>query len=235
MPSQETVSIYAVGDVAVTRDNPESAFTQTLSILNEPDILFGQLEATLSQKGTPKTESAQRPHPAIGAVLKSAGFDVMSFASNHVSDWGAEGLLDTLEIARQNGIALVGAGREINEARQPAIIEKKRVKVAFLAYNSILPPGFWATDDRPGCVPIRVRTFYEPAEPFQPGSPAEVFTFAYSEDVQAMVEDINKVRSVADVVVVSMHWGIHFMAAKLATYQKEVGHAAIDAGADRTI
>ncbi len=235
MPSQENVSIYAVGDVAVTRDNPESAFTQTLSVLNEPDILFGQLEATLSQKGSPKTESAQRPHPTIGAVLKSAGFDVMSFASNHVLDWGADGLIDTLDIAQENGITLVGAGREIKEARQPAIIERKRVKVAFLAYNSILPPGFWATDDRPGCVPIRVRTFYEPTEPFQPGSPAEVFTFAYSEDVQAMVEDIKKVRAAADVVIVSMHWGIHFMPAKLATYQREVGHAAIDAGADLII
>ena len=235
LSSQEKVSIYAVGDVAVTRDNPESAFTQTLSVLNEPDILFGQLEATLSQKGSPKTESAQRPHPTIGAVLKSAGFDVMSFASNHVLDWGADGLIDTLDIAQENGITLVGAGREIKEARQPAIIERKRVKVAFLAYNSILPPGFWATDDRPGCVPIRVRTFYEPTEPFQPGSPAEVFTFAYSEDVQAMVEDIKQVRSAADVVIVSMHWGIHFMPAKLATYQREVGHAAIDAGADLII
>ena len=50
-----------------------------------------------------------------------------------------------------------------------------------------------------------------------------------------MVEDIKQVRSVADVVIVSMHWGIHFMPAKLATYQKEVGHAAIDAGADLII
>jgi poly-gamma-glutamate synthesis protein (capsule biosynthesis protein) len=104
VPSQENISIYAVGDVAVTRDNPESAFSQTLSVLNEPDILFGQLEATLSQKGSPKTESAQRPHPTIGAVLKSAGFDVMSFASNHVLDWGADGLIDTLDIAQENGI-----------------------------------------------------------------------------------------------------------------------------------
>jgi poly-gamma-glutamate synthesis protein (capsule biosynthesis protein) len=47
-----------------------------------------------------------------------------------------------------------------------------------------------------------------------------------------MVADIEKVRSLADIVVISMHWGIHFMPAKLAMYQQQVGYAAIDAGAD---
>ena len=232
MANQDEVSIFAVGDVAVTRNNPESAFTHSAPVLVEPDIVFGQLEATLSQKGTAKTESAQKPHPNIGLVLKTAGFDVMSFGSNHVMDWGADGLLDTQGVAKQNGIALIGAGKDIEEARQPAIVERKGVKVAFLAYNSILPPGSWATDDRPGCVPVRIRTFYEASEPHQPGGPAEVFTYAHQEDVQAMAADIEKVRPVADVVVISMHWGIHFMPAKLAMYQQQVGHAAIDAGAD---
>ena len=232
MANQDEVSIFAVGDVAVTRNNPESAFTHSAPVLIEPDIVFGQLEATLSQKGTAKTESAQKPHPNIGSVLKTAGFDVMSFASNHVMDWGADGLLDTQVVAKQNGIALIGAGKDIDEARQPAIVQRKGVKVAFLAYNSILPPGSWATDDRPGCVPMRIRTFYEASEPYQPGSPSEVFTYAHQEDVQAMAADIEKVRPVADVVVISMHWGIHFMPAKLAMYQQQVGHAAIDAGAD---
>jgi poly-gamma-glutamate synthesis protein (capsule biosynthesis protein) len=232
MPSEDEVSIFAVGDVAVTRNNPASAFSHTAPVLNKPDIMFGQLEATLSQKGSAKTESAQKPHPDIGSVLKTAGFDVMSFASNHVMDWGSEGLLDTQVVAQQNGIALIGAGKDINEARQPVIVGRKDVKVAFLAYNSILPPNSWATDDRPGCAPVRVRTFYEASEPYQPGSPSEVFTYPYQEDVQAMVADIEKVKSLADVVVISMHWGIHFMPAKLAMYQQQVAHAAIDAGAD---
>jgi len=236
MANQDKVSIYAVGDVAVTRDNPESAFSYTAPVLNEPDVLFGQLEATLSQKGTPKAEGGpQRPHPNVASVLKSAGFDVMSFATNHTMDYGADGLLDTINIAKQKGITLVGAGKDINEARRPAIIERKGIKIAFLGYNSILPPGFWATAERPGCAPVRVRTFYEAIEPHQPGTPSEVFTFAYKEDLQEMVEDIKNVRPLADIVVISMHWGIHFMPAKLAMYQQEVGYAAIDAGADLII
>jgi poly-gamma-glutamate capsule biosynthesis protein CapA/YwtB (metallophosphatase superfamily) len=232
----DKVTLYAVGDVAVTRDNPKSAFTPTMVLLNEPDILFGQLEATLSQKGTAKAEGGpQRPDPGVADALKSAGFDVMSFASNHTMDYGADGLLDTLNIASQKGITLVGAGSNIKEARQPAIIERNGIKIAFLGYNSILPQGFWATDDRPGCAPVRVRTFYESIDPHHPGTPPEVFTIAHEEDVKAMVEDIQKVKSLADVIVISMHWGIHHMVGKLAMYQRDVGHAAIDAGADLII
>ena len=92
MDNNSTISLYAVGDVAVTRDNPESAFTQTSAVLNEPDILFGQLEATLSQKGKAKAEGGpQRLHPNVASVLEEAGFDVMSFATNHVMDYGADG------------------------------------------------------------------------------------------------------------------------------------------------
>jgi poly-gamma-glutamate synthesis protein (capsule biosynthesis protein) len=48
----------------------------------------------------------------------------------------------------------------------------------------------------------------------------------------AMLEDIRKLKAQVDVLVLSLHWGLHFMRAKLATYQQEVGYAAIDAGAD---
>ncbi len=238
MADKDKVSIYAVGDVGVTRANPESAFTNIAPVLNEPDILFGQLEASLSQKGTPPPTSLgtlQKPNPNVASVLKSVGFDVMSFASNHTLDWGAEGLLDTMNIAKQKGITLCGVGKDINEARQPAILERKGVKVAFLGYNTVLPPAYWATADRAGCAPVRVHTFYEPFESHLPGTPSQVFTYAYKEDLQAMLEDIKKVKPLADIVALSIHWGIAFTPAKLAMYQQEVGYAAIDAGADLII
>jgi hypothetical protein len=37
------------------------------------------------------------------------------------------------------------------------------------------------------------------------------------------------------VVVVSLHWGIHFVPAVIADYQRDVGRAAIDAGADAVL
>jgi poly-gamma-glutamate synthesis protein (capsule biosynthesis protein) len=40
------------------------------------------------------------------------------------------------------------------------------------------------------------------------------------------------VREQVDFVAVSLHWGIHFVPGVIADYQREVGRAAIDAGAD---
>jgi poly-gamma-glutamate synthesis protein (capsule biosynthesis protein) len=49
------------------------------------------------------------------------------------------------------------------------------------------------------------------------------------------VADIHKVKEHADVVVLSMHWGIHFVPIVIAHYQQEIAHAAIDAGVDIVI
>jgi poly-gamma-glutamate synthesis protein (capsule biosynthesis protein) len=47
-----------------------------------------------------------------------------------------------------------------------------------------------------------------------------------------MVADVQSVRCEADIVVVSMHSGIHIAPVTIAEYQVDMAHAAIDAGAD---
>jgi len=47
-----------------------------------------------------------------------------------------------------------------------------------------------------------------------------------------MIDDIRKVKPLADVVILCIHWGVHFVPATVAIYQKEVGYDAINAGAD---
>ncbi len=105
-------------------------------------------------------------------------------------------------------------------------------RVAFLAYCSILPMAYWAEQNRAGCAPMRAFTQYEQIERDQPGTPCRIRTYAHREDLNALCRGVREARSVADVVVVSIHWGIHFVPAELADYQREVGHAAVDAGAD---
>ena len=79
---------------------------------------------------------------------------------------------------------------------------------------------------------MRAFTVYEQVEHDQPGTPARVHTFAHREDLAALEADIRAAKAHADVVLVSLHWGIHFVPAVLADYQRQVGHAAIEAGAD---
>jgi poly-gamma-glutamate synthesis protein (capsule biosynthesis protein) len=146
-------------------------------------------------------------------------------------DWGEEALLDTIANLKNRGIAVIGGGRNLEEARSPAIITREGIRVAFLAYCSILNTGYQAGPDKAGVAPLRARTYYEPVE-YQPGIPPRVVTVPYEEDVKGMVEDITKAKQKADAVIVSMHWGVHYIARMIADYQPIMAKAAFDAGAD---
>lgn len=229
-----SITIMAVGDVMVNSLTPESIFAYTAPILRKADIAFFQQETNYSERGVqnPIARHGGRSHPRNAAALKFAGFDVAAGANNHQLAFGYEAFFDTIEILKQQGIAVVGVGKDIDEARQPTILERKGTKVAFLAYNTILPPGYMADVDKPGGAPMRALTLYEPLEPDQPGTPVRIRTFAHPDDLAAVINAIKKVRADADIVVASFHWGLHFVRSKLADYQKEVAYAAIDAGAD---
>lgn len=230
----EDVVLYAVGDIAPDREDPASIFQHVAGLLSAGDVAFCQLEAVLSERGTPLPQArlACRGRPEVARALKEAGFDVVSFASNHCLDLGYEALLDTIQVLEQEGLFVVGAGTDIERARKPAIVDCRGTRIAFLAYNSILPQGYWADIDRPGCAPMRGLTLYEQVEHDQPGTPCRIHTFPHGDDLRAMMADIADAKSQTDVVVVSMHWGIHFIPAALADYQRDVARAAIDVGAD---
>ncbi len=231
--SPEELSVYATGDVIPSRPNSETLFDLALPTIKKADILFGQLEANLSEKGERQTaaDSVRKVSPERASALAFAGFDVMSFASNHTLDRGVEALLETLDTLEKNRIAVIGAGRNIAEARKPLILERKGTKVGFLAYCSVLPTGYGAGPNRPGSAPLRASTYYEQVD-WQPGTPPRIITLANKDDLAAMLDDIARLRPLVDVLILSMHWGIHHVPAMIAMYQKEVGHAAIDAGVD---
>ncbi len=226
------VSVYAVGDTRPNWPTPETLFELSLPTLRQADILFGNLEAVLSEKGESQLQAPDRkmsPHRVSGLV--HARFDVMSFASNHTMDRGEQGLLETIDTLTKNNIAVIGAGRNIGEARKPFILERKGTKVGFLGYCSVLPKGYEAEPDKSGCASMRAYDAYEKVDA-QPGTPPRIWSLANKDDLAAMLGDIKKLRPLVDVLILSMHWGIHFAPALIAMYQKEIGFAAIDAGVD---
>jgi len=234
MGAEQEIKFYAVGDVCVLRDDPDSYFTLSASTIQEADIAFCQLETNYSERGAPQFVGRVplRGHPRNAVAIKNAGFNVVSFATNHCGDWGHDALLDTIDVLKENDLEVVGVGSNIAEARAPVIVEKEGTKVAFLSYCSILPYRYWAEEERPGCAPLRGFTVYEQEETDQPGTPATVHSFTNREDLEAMKADIKKVRPFADIVIVSHHGGLHFVPAQIPDYQREVAHTAIDAGAD---
>lgn len=227
-------TLLAVGDTAPYVEPPESIFDNVRGLLDGATWRFAQVERTFSDRGVYREDSfgpSTRLSPHLVAAYATAGFDVVSLASNHALDWGAEALLDTARRFQELGIRTVGAGPDIGAAREPVILAADGVRVAVLAYCSVLLPQYWATEQRPGCAPLRATTYYTPYE-YQPGTPPQVHTVADPDDLAAMVDDIDRARSRADFVVVSCHWGVHFVPRLVPDYERQIARAAAAAGCD---
>jgi poly-gamma-glutamate capsule biosynthesis protein CapA/YwtB (metallophosphatase superfamily) len=228
---KDAVIFLGVGDVAMSRERPETIFQHVLEVLRSGDVTFANSEQPHSKKGHPNPERAAYSNPRNIPALLHANFDVVSLANNHIKDWGAEALLDTMTRLKKAGLPYVGVGRNIAEAHQPVILERKGTKIGFLAYSCVGPNGYEAEEDKPGYAPIKVWTIYEVVD-HDPASIPRIVSFPYREDLALMVEDIQKLKRRADIVVVSFHWGTLLVPHVIPMYCVEIGHAAIDAGAD---
>ena len=236
MPDDNQLTMIAVGDVSPSRDDPPSIFQHCGDTFRNADIVFGQMESPMSARGcamfVPHSPVKIAPSNLSALDKKTgAGFDVMSFACNHAMDYGWDAFYDTLDHLGTAGIGVVGAGKNMAQARTPVIVDRNRTKVGFLAYLSIVFPGVVAEEEMPGCAPLRASTEYRQVD-FQPGTPPLIITRLYPEDRMAMEADVRKLREQVDIVVVSMHAGVHVVPTLIADYQKEAAYAAIDAGAD---
>lgn len=148
-----------VGDVMMGRLVAEAAagkgplypFEHVHRFLASSDILFGNLESPLTSCVTrsPDVPSglALRCAPERAEALKAAGFSVLCLANNHILNFGESGLKETIAVLDRAGIRHVGAGFTKLEAEEPAILESKGMRVAFLAFTDSYPPG----PGRPGC------------------------------------------------------------------------------------
>lgn len=232
----QKTSIFAIGDVAVNRDQPDSIFELVNAEIQKADFAFAQIEAIYAKSGEVNvsgTSSPLRGDPENVAAIGRAGFNLASFASNHCMDYGISAFRETIQHFKNvPGMNVFGAGENLAEARKPVIVEHNGNKIGWLAYCSILPIRYWAEIDRPGCAPARARTIYETLEPDQPGTPPRILTYPHDEDLANMMSDIKSLKEKVDVVIVSMHWGLHFKEGELATYETKYAKLAIDAGAD---
>lgn len=232
--AQGTVTLLGCGDVGPLHE-PMAAYAELAKpVLAGADVRFGQVERVYSDRGSLQLHSGgahSRVRPHMASVFTDCGFDVVSLASNHAMDWGEDALLDTAALLRDKGMRVIGAGKDLQEARRPAVVERNGVKVAFLAYCSILQTGYAAGHDRAGIAPLRAHTYYESFD-YQAGVPPRVVTVPYEEDLAGLIEDVTAAKQAADVVVLSLHWGIHFIPRLIADYQVTVANAAFRAGAD---
>jgi poly-gamma-glutamate synthesis protein (capsule biosynthesis protein) len=191
------------------------AFLELGPFLSGADITVGSLDSPLSDAGRPlgcvHTYNLLAPPQSVEG-LSFAGFDVLTVATNHAKDCGSAGgacdeaLLDTVANLRAAGIAPVGAGNNLQEARSPAIVTVRGTRFAFLGYDDIAS-YYPAGESSPGTAPL---------------------------DAASLRDDIARARQVADVVVVLPHWGVEYTTTPTER-QRELTRIAIEAGATLVI
>lgn len=160
-PEPPTLTLGFVGDIMLDRGVKASVnknfdgdyaklFTDT-DFLAEPDITFANLEGPVSDKGFDKQNLYSfRMDPKVLPIIKASGIDVVSFANNHVGDWGRAAFNDTLKRIAENGILSCGAGMTKADTVRPAIVEQQGYRVGFLCFSDVGPDDMAATETKSG-------------------------------------------------------------------------------------
>lgn len=238
VPSTE-ITFVGVGDVFLNRPEPAGAFDAVQPVLDAADVRFANLEGVYATEydRAPSAGVSVIGDPRMATPIADAGFNVVSLANNHSVDGGASGLLATMALFDGLGVQSVGAGKDLESARAPAVLATPNGRVAVLAYASVFPKGYEARRAVPGLAPLRAYTCYEPWEEneWNPGLLPRVFTVPHRTDAEALAADVAAARDTADVVVVSVHWGDFTRPYVVTDHERWAARAAIDAGADLVV
>jgi len=196
-------------------ENPPSyPWGDTLGIFNKADLRICNLECVIADGGLPWEKTYKKFHFKSDAknveVLKAAGIDGVSLANNHTLDFGYEGLLEMLEILKDEGIGYAGAGEDIKEAMQPAIWSVGGTKVGMISLTDN-EPDWEAKLEIPGI-------YYMPID---------------KQDARyaKLLEVIKKTKQKVDILIAALHWGPN------GGYKPQPNHqpfarGLIDAGVD---
>jgi poly-gamma-glutamate synthesis protein (capsule biosynthesis protein) len=123
-------------------------------------------------------------NPKYIALLQDAGTDVVELTGNHLMDSGQANLLSTLEMYDRLGWKYYGGGRDLQDARQPALLENNGNKLAFVGCDYPGPPHDWATDTTPGSLPCNLDQLAQEITTLRSQGYLPVMTFQYQEYYQ---------------------------------------------------
>ena len=230
------LSLVATGDVILDEPDPLSFFGPSADLLRSAAVTVMHVEVPHTERGIQTVAGipANAAPLAHLAALAEVGADVATLAGNHIFDQGPYGIQDTVDELRRLGIATCGAGADLEQARQPAIVERQGVRVGVLSYNCVGPRESWASSGKAGCAYVSILTHYE-SEQGIPGARPSITTFPDPTSLAVMQADVARLREAVNVVVVSFHKGTGHTPALVEDYERQVARAAIDAGADMVV
>lgn len=199
MPSDTGLILSAVGDIMmgdlpacsgfgvgsmISRYGPQFPFEKCREGLADSDIVLGNLEVVLSRfhpQSDPFARKHLRAQPEAVKGLSYAGVNAVTLANNHIMQHGANAVVETVKILRENGIAYTGIESAEFAFENLCLLERKGVKVGILGYN------------------FRPEQYFVSPRMDVAGSP------------QRISEDIESARGKCDFLVLAIHWGEEFI------------------------
>src|SRR2546426_2194214 len=220
-----------------TVTDPTVPFGRVTTELGAADLVCANLECLLAnppaayathQAAFHTTSEGFSAGPVAGETLKLAGFAGVGCANNVT--YGEDAIRASLARLQALGIPVTGAGLNREEAHRPLIIEKHGVRFGFMQRTSIFwPRGQAAGPLSPGVATLAAHTAYQPRVANRAGVPPIILTMADATELDAYIEELTALRPQVDILISSHHWGLR---GEVLQYQKQIAHAAVDAGAD---
>lgn len=218
-----TSRLCFVGDLMVGRKvsewtkirQPQDFWGDVGAELNAADAVLGNLESPITNHPGRWSDGWKafrfRADPAVTDVLRAANVRAVNLANNHMMDFGARGLADTLQYLDYSGIAGAGAGLDLQDAWTPTIFQAGSLKVGLIGITDNMPE-YAARSGKPGTAYLPINT--EPP------------TLAL---VARQIEELRKLH--AETIVLSIHWGPNLRTWPPARF-RAFARAAIDLGID---
>jgi hypothetical protein len=207
------IVVHGTGDVnldprqlGLVRTSYDAPWSGVRDLFTSDDLTVVNLECAPSELGEPEDKEFTFRCPRGFEAMLRNGVEVTNQGNNHSGDYGKRAQVDGRRRLTHAGLAVVGSGRNAGEANTPALFELRGKKVAVLGFGGVVETPKWlATDTRPG-----VSDGY---------------------DVASMVRAVRAAEEVADIVVVTLHWGAERDRQPRADDIARA-RAMIDAGAD---
>lgn len=189
---ESTVTLAAIGDILIHDRVYEDAeiqggydfkpmFKHVKQYLQQPDLLLANQETLLGgvEIGLSSYPTFNSPQE-VGDALIDSGVDIVSTANNHTLDRGEKAILSAIQYYENVGLPYVGHFKDISDKEKLRILSTNGIQIAYLSY-----------------------TYGTNGIPVPKGKDYLVNLI----DKDKMKTEIHRAKEVADVVIMSLHWG----------------------------
>lgn len=184
----------------------DALFADVAPAIASADLAFANLETPIAPDSH-KTLASKifNGPPALLDALVGAGFDVLSFANNHVYDQGRSGFIETMDRLDKQPVQYIGAGRTCADASRARLVTKNDVTLAFIGSTRLHNAHLNRGKDEP-C--------------------------SFVLDAAVVAAEAKAAREAgADAVILSVHWGVEYETTPLR-WDVDLAHKLLESGVD---